>query len=313
MNPRLRRWAHDWVPRRLLLARWFGWRQGGEVASEEHRLRELARAVLAMSGRPEGNHIADGLFKALVSMKPDEHIVEGMAHDCLPDTLDDPDQWSLLAEAAREMPGAELLDFGCGVKADHRRTIESLGFRWRGLEVEDSRDPGTGPQIDVLRRDPLVTLYDGDRVPLSSSSFDVVFSNQSLEHVRNIEVTLSEVSRLLRPRGLLVGSVSHLEPFHGFSTFNYTPHGFNVLCERHGLELERVSPGIDALTLTMRVLLAQCDQGPEIDRLFDLFHARSPLGVFLDGLASRGALSKRHAAVMKLNLCAQFRFRARKR
>lgn len=312
MNPRLRRWAHDWVPRRLLLTRWLGWGRARVVASEEFRLRELARVVLAMSGRPEAERISGDLFNVLVRMRPDEHIVEGMSPECLPDTLDDPDQWSLLRAAAGEMPGAALLDFGCGVKTDQRRTIEGLGFRWHGLEVENSLDPGTGPLITMLRSDPRVTLYAGDRVPLASSSYDLVFSNQSLEHVQNMEVSFGEISRVLKPGGLFIGSVSHLEPYHGFSTFNYTPYGFNLLCKRHGLAMERVSPGIDALTLTMRVLLAQCDQGPDTDRLFDVFHAQSPLGLFLDGLAARNALSKRQAAIMKLNLCAQFRFRARK-
>jgi hypothetical protein len=42
---------------------------------------------------------------------------------------------------------------------------------------------------------------------------------------------------VLKVGGYLVGSVSHLEPYHGYSTFNYTPYGFRIICQRYALEV----------------------------------------------------------------------------
>jgi ubiquinone/menaquinone biosynthesis C-methylase UbiE len=91
-----------------------------------------------------------------------------------------------------------------------------------------------------------MTFFDGGTLPFPDDCFDVVFSNQSLEHVHDTGEAISEIARVLRPRGCLVGSVSQLEPYHGFSTFNYTAFGFKQLCTEAGLEIECLHTGIDA-------------------------------------------------------------------
>jgi SAM-dependent methyltransferase len=53
-----------------------------------------------------------------------------------------------------------------------------------------------------------VTLYDGVNLPFSSSTFDVVFSSNVLEHVRNLPGLLAEVRRVLKPDGVAI----HLMP-----------------------------------------------------------------------------------------------------
>lgn len=49
-----------------------------------------------------------------------------------------------------------------------------------------------------------VTLYDGVNIPFSDSSFDMVFSSNVLEHVKDIDAILLEMRRVLRPGGIAV-------------------------------------------------------------------------------------------------------------
>lgn len=122
------------------------------------------------------------------------------------------DQFTMLRRTMPSLPGNRLLDFGCGVKPDHRSNILDMGYGWNGLEVAGSMDPGTGPQLGRLAEDPSITLYGGGAIPFPDASFDAVFSNQSLEHGGDFDLSIREIARVLKPSGCLIGSVSHLEP-----------------------------------------------------------------------------------------------------
>ena len=45
------------------------------------------------------------------------------------------------------------------------------------------------------------------QIPLPTSSFDVVIAGEVLEHLPYPGITISEVSRILKPEGLFIGSV----------------------------------------------------------------------------------------------------------
>jgi 2-polyprenyl-3-methyl-5-hydroxy-6-metoxy-1,4-benzoquinol methylase/asparagine synthetase B (glutamine-hydrolysing) len=216
------------------------------------------------------------------------------------------DHWTYLRESRSGLPGAELLDFGCG-RGRARRRVERLGFSWRGLDIADSSE-SKQRESDVD-----VTLYDGYEIPLEASSVDVVLSIQSLEHVADISKTVSELSRVLKPGGKLVGSTSHLEPYHSMSTMNYTPLGFKNLLEERGMNLERIHPGIDGLSLLLRKLVMALGGKHEKESLSGWFHDRSPLNAFLLDLAEREKLSAREINCLRLQFCGTFRFAAVKR
>ncbi len=287
--------------------------------SVEHRLQSIAAAVFGAGNPVSAKAVVEALDIAHLKFWHDNTVVSGLAHAVDENSLDDPDQWTLLRDVAKMLAGVRLLgssaprllDYGCGVKADHRKNIEAMGFDWWGLEVGDSKDPGTGPKLAELAANPRVKLYDGGVVPFDGASFDVVFSNQSLEHVHDCDLAIREIARVLRPGGVLVGSVSHLEPYHGFSTYNYTPYGFHVLCSRHGLRLERITPGFDALTYVTRVMLARLGQ-EGVDTMFAHFYEKPPLNQLIDDLCQQMGRSVREANEMKLSMCAQFRFLLRK-
>ena len=275
----------------------------------ERRMREFANALLSLGGSTNGRHIAEGLFRRPMCVHPDEGVVEGF------ETALDPtgaDQFEMLRAVKSSLPGERLLDFGCGLAADHRDEAERAGYAWHGLEVADTKDPITGPGLRDRAKDTRLTLYDGREIPFPDTSFDVVFSNQSLEHVHDIDFAMGEIARVLTSGGVLIGSVSHLEPFHGYSTFNYTPYGFAMVGRRHGLRMERVSAGIDSLTLITRAVLCQLNQGPDIDRVFETPASKSALNLLIDEACRSCGQDERVAAQLKLNFCAQFRFLLRR-
>jgi SAM-dependent methyltransferase len=109
----------------------------------------------------------------------------------------------MLAWAARERPGAKILDFGSGegqvVAAGCDR-----GWDMYGAEVF-AGDPRA--RQEVVRRgllgDRVREIREG-RLPFADGFFDLALSNTVFEHVVDLEGALSELHRVLRAGGRLV-------------------------------------------------------------------------------------------------------------
>jgi SAM-dependent methyltransferase len=72
------------------------------------------------------------------------------------------------------------------VGLDVERLVEPKGVRDRGVELD---------------------LYDGATMPYPDSTFDVLWSSDVLEHVRDPERTLKECSRVLKPGGFFAAII----------------------------------------------------------------------------------------------------------
>ncbi len=195
-----------------------------------------------------------------------------------------------------------VLDLGCG-------TGDSVGyFRkrdrsivWIGLDLKKS------PEVDLrTRTDAHFVCFDGVHVPFADAAFDLVYFRQVLEHVRYPFDLLKEVHRVLRPGGYLVGSTSHLEPYHSYSLQNFTPYGFRVLLEEAGLRLLELRPGIDALTLIARRALGR----PEFFSRW--FKKESPINLAIGLLGKFIRIRPALRNLLKLLFCGQFCFLAGK-
>lgn len=55
-----------------------------------------------------------------------------------------------------------------------------------------------------------IIIYDGQNIPFPDSSFDVVFSSNVLEHIKNINQFHNEVKRVLKKNGICI----HILPSH---------------------------------------------------------------------------------------------------
>lgn len=197
---------------------------------------------------------------------------------------------------------ARVLDLGCGggASVDVFRRFDP-GVDWVGLDLPSS------PEVDARSRsDARFASFDGERIPFADGEFELVFCKQVLEHVRRPEPLLAEVARVLAPGGHFAGSTSQLEPYHSLSVGNFTPYGLARLMGDSGLQPLELRPGIDGLTLVVR-------RGLRMHRCFDRWWVReSPLNRIIGAFARARRLSPRSVNAIKLVLCGQFCFLARR-
>ncbi|WP_208456923.1 class I SAM-dependent methyltransferase [Lysobacter solisilvae (ex Woo and Kim 2022)] len=224
--------------------------------------------------------------------------------DCLPkDSAKQVSAAYYAQKLGRDLPqGAVILDLGCGtgVSLDLFRGA-APGSRWIGVDIEHS------PEVDArTRADGEFRTYDGVNIPADDRSIDLIYSRQVFEHVRHPEPLLSDILRVLKPGGSFIGSTSHLEPYHSFSYWNFTPFGFKRLVEASGLQLVELRPGIDAIALITR---AYRNNDATMNRWFG---EESPLNQQIDEWARGNNQSVQQAALRKLSFCGQFCFWVRR-
>lgn len=201
----------------------------------------------------------------------------------------------ILRECLGTQSGLRLLDFGCG-SAPHRRKIEELGIEYHGVDLAST----TGYR-GKLEADENITFYEGETLPFSDRSFDVVYSNQVFEHVLDPFSSMKECARVLRLGGKFAGAVSFLEPYHAYQTFSYTPYGFTKVAERAGLLPLRFAANRDVFHILLRKFQA-------VSRLP---HTDSPLdypGIEDLFMKSFEAMPKLHQASFMLQFCGSFAF-----
>lgn len=77
------------------------------------------------------------------------------------------------------------------------------------------------------------------RIPLESELFDTILMSDVLEHIRNPELLMGEVSRLLRVNGKLILTVPFLYWLHEcpYDYFRYTEHALRSFCEHQELKV----------------------------------------------------------------------------
>jgi SAM-dependent methyltransferase len=96
--------------------------------------------------------------------------------------------------------GRRVLDLGCRSGALTRHFLD--GNEVVGLDVDRAAlEKAAALGIETVLADV------EERLPLEDESFDAVVAGELLEHVRFPDALVDEARRVLRPRGVLVGSV----------------------------------------------------------------------------------------------------------
>jgi SAM-dependent methyltransferase len=114
-----------------------------------------------------------------------------------------------------ELEGARVLDVGCGIGTYVRR-FRQYTDDVHGIEVEPERVAEASAEL------PNIVCAVGEALPYPDDHFDLVFSNEVIEHVQDDRQTAREMVRVTKPGGLVVlFAPNRLYPFetHGAYLF----------------------------------------------------------------------------------------------
>jgi len=153
-----------------------------------------------------------------------------------------------------DLTGQQILEIGCGgglmteAYAQQGASVTAVDRSAASIAIAARHARGSGLQIAYA---PSV----GERLPFSDSCFDAVVSADTLEHVQDVELVVSEAARVLRPGGRFVydtvnrtwksrlllvwlpQNVFHIAPpdTHEYARF-IRPEELQAVMARHGLE-----------------------------------------------------------------------------
>lgn len=120
---------------------------------------------------------------------------------------------SRIESVGRQNRGRRVLEIGAAAGC-LTIALNEMGYACTGIEP----DPDAFQTAQALACDlgQPCAVFEGcaERIPFPDESFDIVITNSVLEHVSDIDACFSEISRTLRPGGLLwFETASSMSPF----------------------------------------------------------------------------------------------------
>lgn len=137
------------------------------------------------------------------------------------------EQRASLEAAVGPLAGRRLLEIGMGLGAflayARRESVRAVGIEVDPRTAALARDLARANGVGAC---PLAVAA-GEALPFQAASFDVVFSNSVLEHVRDPGLVLREAVRVLRPGGrlhfIIPSYASFYESHYGILWIPYLP------------------------------------------------------------------------------------------
>lgn len=126
-----------------------------------------------------------------------------------------------------------LLDFGCGSKP--YKSLFTKVSEYIGVDIENEGHDHETEDVDFY--------YDGVTLPFEQEMFDSILCSEVLEHVPDIDTTLSELNRVLVLGGKLLITVPFVWPEHElpFDFRRFTVNGLSQKVKDHGFEIRKVN------------------------------------------------------------------------
>ncbi|MDR2119072.1 MAG: class I SAM-dependent methyltransferase [Tannerellaceae bacterium] len=135
---------------------------------------------------------------------------------------------NVMKKYANELNG-RLLDFGCGSKP--YKHLFSHVSEYIGIDVENEGHSHHNEHVDIY--------YDGKNLPFKDETFDSILSNEVLEHVPNLDESLVEINRILKPGGKILITVPFVCFEHElpYDFRRFTTNGLILILEKYGFEI----------------------------------------------------------------------------
>ncbi len=97
---------------------------------------------------------------------------------------------------------------------------------------------------DISKINGLDVVADGHYLPFKKSSFDCVLSSAVLEHVKEPNKFVNEVSKILKKNGIFILNVPHIFYIHNepHDYFRFTKYGASYLLEKNDFKILKVLP-----------------------------------------------------------------------
>jgi 2-polyprenyl-3-methyl-5-hydroxy-6-metoxy-1,4-benzoquinol methylase len=210
----------------------------GRVAQLEDEIARLAKIEAAYNRWRE----VETLIEPLMALDPAERLKIMSTDQGLygVGTQNAPARDAWVEKTLKALPkGLRLLDAGAG-ECQYKKHCAHLTYVAQDVAVYDgSGDVGfQNPGWSFEKVDIICDIVD---IPQPDASFDAVLCTEVLEHLPDPVRALDEMSRLLRPGGMMIitapfWSMTHQAPFHfatGFNRFFYEHHlarlGFDIV------------------------------------------------------------------------------------
>lgn len=177
-------------------------------------------ATACESNKPRGARIARYRQSAMAVPDPDtdSRSEYDAWHSGFPagSVADAPWHRLLLPHVQRHVPGADVLEIGCG-RGEYGLELWRLGPR--SLMCADFSPVAVMKTSDLLAlqgaSDAKTSVEDIERMSFPNACFDVVVCCETIEHVPDPERAIRELSRVLRPHGTLLLSAPNYLSLHG--------------------------------------------------------------------------------------------------
>jgi SAM-dependent methyltransferase len=145
-----------------------------------------------------------------------------------------------------------ILDFGCGSKPYESLFVNASSYT--GVDIEVSGHSHEHSKVDVY--------YDGKTLPFPDEHFDAVVSFEVFEHVFNIDETLREIRRVLKPGGQILITTPFAWDEHEipYDFARYTSYGIRNILERNSFDVLEIKKTTTYVLTVCQMFIAYLTQ-----------------------------------------------------
>ena len=137
----------------------------------------------------------------------------------------------------------KTLDLGCGTSPYSKYFPNRVG-----MDLKKSQD--------------INLVGDAHRLPFKEEIFDIVLATEVLEHLKNPQIAINEMGRVLKHNGKLIITTRFIFPLHDTPNdyYRYTKYGLKHLLRKWNVvEIKEETDTMGAVSVLFQRIAIQCD------------------------------------------------------